>query len=119
MFHFPHRLQKVFKPVGHNEVGALNYAEVSNNVRCQFLGRPREGTQSGTFGEATVVDAVFSLPIGINVEVGWKLVYNNNAYIVEEVVPQMDVTGGHEQSRTAFTRREKILDGATSYTQTA
>lgn len=118
MFHFPHKLTSVQQPIGANSVGALLYQEVTNNARCQFLGRPREHTQGGSFGENTVVDVVFSLPAGTLVDVGWRMVYENKAYIVEEVEPQMDVCGGHELARTVFTRREKILDGATNYTKT-
>lgn len=118
MFHFPHRLQSVEKPTATTAVGGLVYNQVTNNARCQFLGRPREGQQNGTFGEERVVDVVFSLPPIVPVEVGWRLVYNNQGYIVEEVEPEMDLTGGHVVAQTVYTRRERQLDGATSYTST-
>ena len=67
MFHFPHKLQLLQKPVGTGEYGRLSYEDVSNNVPCQFLGRPREFQVAKVFGEEVEVEAVFSLPQGVEV----------------------------------------------------
>ena len=117
MFHFPHKLRFLQKPVGADAYGKITYEYVSNNVSCQFLGRPREFQVAQAFGEEVAVDAVFSLPQGIDVGVDWRLVYQNVGYIVIAAEPQMTV-GGKRLATTVYTRREKIIDGGTSYTQT-
>ena len=117
MFHFPHKLQFIQKPVGTGEYGRLLYEDVSNNVSCQFLGRPRASQVPQAFGEEIAIDALFSLPQGVEVEPEWRLVHENVGYIVVSAEPLMTVSGD-KLGTTVFTRREKIIDGGTSYTQT-
>ena len=117
MFHFPHMLQLLQKPVGTGEYGKLSYEDVSNNVLCQFLGRPREFQVARVFGEEVDIEAVFSLPQGIEVAPEWRLIFENVGYIVVSVQPLMTISGD-KLNTTVFTRREKIVDGGTSYTQT-
>lgn len=117
MFHYPHKLQFLQKPVGTGGYGSLSYVNVSNNVACRFLGRPREFQVAQAFGEAIAVDAAFSLPQGVEVAPEWRLVYENVGYIVVSSEPLMTI-GGDKLGTTVFTRREKIVDGGTSYTQT-
>lgn len=117
MFHFPHELQFLQKPVEADGYGRLSYETVSNNVSCQFLGRPRVFQVAQVFGEEIVVDAVFSLPQDVEVAPEWRLVYENMGYIVISAEPLMTV-GGDKLGTTVSTRREKIVDGGTSYTQT-
>lgn len=118
MFHFPHVVDIIEKPTGADGgYGRLGYIQVSNNVTCQFLGRPRESHNASAFGDVNSIDAMFSFPGGTAIEVDWRLVFSNVAYIVVTVNPEMNLQGV-EQSITVNTRREKVIDGATHHSQT-
>lgn len=117
MFHFPHKLQLLQKPVGTGGYGRMSYENVSNNVSCQFLGRPREFQVAQAFGEEVAVDALFSLPEGVEIAPEWRLIYENVGYIVVSAEPLMTISGD-KLGTTISARREKIVDGGTSFSQT-